>query len=185
MNKYLPFLFTKEKLTLVTVKKCGTTDTVPEPLMIRLEKNMGQDENKKPLLDKFIKHLSLADIHGLKTQILPQIQNRGQSDECTIEFERTDLVHFRDSESFSSISNLIDNPFDYVFDKIIHLQKQGAAALSAVYTTKGTVAHAIIQELFGPVDGGTRRPEEIKKQIDASYSEVFDRKVLEKGGITV
>ncbi len=183
LNKYLPFIFTKEKLTLVTVKKCGTTDTVPEPLIIRLEKNMGEDENKKPLLDKFIKHLSLADIHGIKTKTLAQIQNRGQSEEGTINFERTDLVHFRDSESFSSISNLIDNPFDYVFDKIIHLQKQGAAALSAVYTTKGTVAHAIIQELFGPVGGGTQTPQEIKKQIDTRYEEVFNQKVLEKGGI--
>ena len=94
---------------------------------------------------------------------------------------RSNLVHFRETESFSSISNLIDNPFDYVFDKIIKLHQQGAAALDKVFTTKGTVAHAIIQELFSPEHGGI--PEDIKKQIDSCYEEVFNQKVLEKGGI--
>ncbi len=173
LNKYLPFLFTKQKLTLVTVKKCGTTDTVPEPLIIRLDK-----------IDSYVKHLGLADIKGIKTKVLPQIQNRGQSPQGTVEFERTDLVQLRQTESFSAISDLIDNPFDYVFDKIIHLHQQGAAALSEVYTTKGTVAHAIIQELFGPAsEGKTMAPAQIKKQIDERYFRVFDQKVLEKGGI--
>ena len=117
LNKYLPFSFTKEKLTLVTVKKCGTTDTIPEPLIIRLEKNMGNDEQGQSLLKAFVKHLSLKDIPGLKTQKLPQINNRGQEADGTIHFERTDLVHFRETESFSSISDLIDNPFDYVLIK--------------------------------------------------------------------
>ena len=69
LNKYLPFIYTKEKLTLVTVKKCGTKDTVPEPLIIRLEKNMGEDAQKKPLLDSYIKHLALTDIPGIQTSI--------------------------------------------------------------------------------------------------------------------
>ena len=181
LNKYLPFMFTKEKLTLVTVKKCGTTDTVPEPLIIRLEKNMGNDAQGKPLFEAFIKHLTLADIPGLKTKKLPQINNRKQNADGTISFKRTDLVSFRETESFSSISTLIDNPFDYVFDKIINLQKKGEAALAKVYTTKGLVAHAIIQELFGPEHGGT--PQDIRKQIDSRYEEVFNQKVLEKGGI--
>jgi hypothetical protein len=99
----------------------------------------------------------------------------------TITFKRTDMVHFREVESFSAISNLIDYPFDYVFDKIINLQKKGAAALSAVYTTKGTVAHAIIEELFNPKHGGC--PEDIANQIKNNYEEVFNQKVLESGGI--
>lgn len=181
LNKYLPLIYTEEKLTFVTVKKCGTKDAVKEPLIIRLEKNMGKDEAGKDLIERYIKKVSLADIPGVKTEPLPLINNRLQAPDGTITFNRTDLVHFREVESFSAISNLIDYPFDYVFDKIINLQKKGAAALSAVYTTKGTVAHAIIEELFNPKHGG--RPEDIANQIKNHYEAVFNQKVLESGGI--
>lgn len=181
LNKYLPFVYTEEKLTLITVKKSGTKDAVKEPLIIRLEKNMGKDEEGKDIIERYIKHVSLSDIPGVKIEELPQINNRHQAVDGTITFKRTDLVHFREVESFSAISNLIDYPFDYVFDKIINLQKKGAAALSAVYTTKGTVAHAIIEELFNPKHGG--RPEDIANQIKNNYEEVFSQKVLESGGI--
>lgn len=181
LNKYLPLFYTEEKLTFVTVKKCGTTDVVKEPLIIRLEKNMGKDEDGKDLIERYIKHMSLADIPGVKTETLPQVNNRHQGADGTVRFTRTDLVKFREIESFSAISNLIDYPFDYVFDKIINLKKMGAAALSAVYTTKGTVAHAIIEELFNPKYGG--RAENIENQIVTRYEEVFKQKVLESGGI--
>ena len=181
LNKYLPLAYTEEKLTFVTVKKCGTKDAVKEPLIIRLEKNMGQDENGRDLIERYIRHISIAEIPGVKTEKLPQINNRHQAADGTITFKRTDLVHFREVESFSAISNLIDYPFDYVFDKIISLRQKGAAALSAVYTTKGTVAHAIIEELFNPKHGG--RPDDIANQIKNHYLDVFNQKVLESGGI--
>ena len=181
LNKFLPLFYTEEKLAFVTVKKCGTKDAVKEPLIIRLEKNMGKDEDGKDLIERYIKHMTLADIPGVKTEPLPQVNNRHQNSDGTITFTRTDLVHFREIESFSAVSNLIDYPFDYVFDKIINLKKMGAAALSAVYTTKGTVAHAVIEELFNPKHGG--RPEDIDNQIATRYEEVFKQKVLESGGI--
>ena len=181
LNKFLPLFYTEEKLAFVTVKKCGTKDAVKEPLIIRLEKNMGKDEDGKDLIERYIKHMSLADIPGVKTETLPQVNNRHQNSDGTITFTRTDLVHFREVESFSAVSTLIDYPFDYVFDKIIDLKKIGAAALSAVYTTKGTVAHAIIEELFNPKHGG--RPEDIENQIATHYEEVFKQKVWERGGI--
>ncbi|MBR3544099.1 MAG: PD-(D/E)XK nuclease family protein [Treponema sp.] len=181
LNKYLPLFYTEEKLAFVTVKKCGTEDAVKEPLVIRLEKNMGKDENGKDLIERYIKHMVLADIPGVKTEPLPQVNNRHQGADGTVRFTRADLVKFGEEESFSSISNLIDYPFDYVFDKIIELRKIGAAALDAVYTTKGTVAHAIIEELFSPKHGG--RLEDIENQIATRYEEVFNQKVLERGGI--
>ena len=57
----------------------------------------------------------------------------------------------------------------------------GEAAMGEVYTTKGTVAHAIIEELFNQKHGGTAA--DIRKQIDTRFEKVCDQKLLEKGGI--
>jgi hypothetical protein len=173
LNKLLPFLLTQNKLTLVTVKKDGTKDVVKDPILIRLEKNMDKELTKKSL--------SLKQTLGVSTEAIEQFNNRHQNEDGTIRFERKDLVSFPQTESFSSISTLIDNPFDYVFNKVIKLRKLGSAAMSAVFTTKGTVAHAIIAKLFDPEKGGS--PAAIRNRIDSDFDKVFDETVLECGGI--
>jgi hypothetical protein len=180
-NKYLPFVYTEKKLTLVTVKKDGTKDVKKDPLFIRFEKNMGTDESGKDKIEKYILHKDVMTINGVKEKEVEKFYNRGQNEDGTINFTRTDLVKFRETESFSSISTLIEHPLDYVLDKTAKLRLQGASALSAVYTTKGTVAHAIIEELFNPKHGGT--PKDIKQQIDSRFNEVLNQKILENGGI--
>ena len=173
LNKLLPFMLTQNKLTLVTVKKDGTKDVVKDPILIRLEKNMDKELTKEPL--------SLKQTLGVSTEAIEQFNNRHQDEDGTIHFERKDLVSFPQKESFSSISTLIDNPFDYVFNKIIKLRKSGSAALSAIHTTKGLVAHAVIEVLFDPAKGGS--PAAIRTRIDSDFDKVFDQKVLECGGI--
>ncbi|SIN91450.1 PD-(D/E)XK nuclease family protein [Fibrobacter sp. UWB11] len=173
LNKLLPFLLTQNKLTLVTVKKDGTKDVVKDPILIRLEKNMDKELTKESL--------SLKQTLGISTEAIEQFNNRHQNEDGTIRFERKDLVSFPQTESFSSISTLIDNPFDYVFNKVIKLRKLGSAAMSAVFTTKGTVAHAIIAKLFDPEKGGS--PAAIRNRIDSDFDKVFDETVLECGGI--
>lgn len=173
LNKLLPFMLTQNKLTLVTVKKDGTKDVVKDPILIRLEKNMDKELTKEPL--------SLKQTLGVSTEAIEQFNNRHQDEDGTIHFERKDLVSFPQKESFSSISTLIDNPFDYVFNKIIKLRKSGSAAMSALHTTKGLVAHAIIEVLFDPAKGGS--PAAIRTRIDSDFDKVFDQKVLECGGI--
>lgn len=173
LNNLLPFMLTQNKLTLVTVKKDGTKDVVKDPILIRLEKNMDKELTKEPL--------SLKQTLDVSTETIEQFNNRHQDEDGTIHFERKDLVLFSPKESFSTISNLIDNPFDYVFNKIIKLRKSGSAAMSAIHTTKGTVAHAIIEELFNPANGGA--PSAIRSRIGSDFDKVFDQKILECGGI--
>ena len=173
LNKLLPFMLTQNKLTLITVKKDGTKDVVKDPILIRLEKNMDKELTNEPL--------SLKQDLGASTEVIEQFNNRHQDEDGTIHFERKDLVSFPKIESYSSISGLIDNPFDYVFNKIINLKKSGLSAMSPVFTTRGTVAHAIIEDLFAPSKGGT--PAEIANRIESDFEEVFNQKVLECGGI--
>lgn len=173
LNKLLPFMLTKNRLTLVTVKKDGTKDVVKDPILIRLEKNMDKELTNEPL--------SLKQTLGVPTVAIVQFNNRHQDEDGTIHFNRNDLVSFSQTESFSSISTLIDNPFDYVFNKVIKLRKSGSAAMSALHTTKGTVAHAIIEKLFDPEKDGS--PAAIRSRIGSDFDKVFDDTILECGGI--
>ena len=173
LNKLLPFMYTKNKMTLVTVKKEGTKDVVKDPILIRFEKNMGKELTNEPL--------SIKDILGVKTEEIGQFTNRHQNIDGSIQFKRTDLVSFREEESFTSISKLIENPFDYAFEKIASLKKIGISAMAAIFTTKGLVAHAVIAELFAPPKGGVL--ENIRKRIDSDFDKIFNEKLLEIGGV--
>lgn len=177
-NELLPFLYTDKKLILVIVKKQGTADVTKNPVIIRLMKNMGMDE--KEFYD-YLEKPDITKLNGVKTLPSSDINNHRQDEKGLVHFTRTDLISFRETESYSSITNLIENPFDYIMEKNCKFAMSGEAAMGEVYTTKGTVAHAIIEELFNPEHGGTAA--DIKKQIDTRFEEVCNQKILEEGGI--
>lgn len=59
-----------------------------------------------------------------------------------------DVISFkRDSESYSSLDELIQRPFDYVMDYILQLKQYGKAAMDDPDTMKGHVAHAYVELL--------------------------------------
>ena len=177
-NELLPFLYTDKRLVLVIVKKQGTADVTKNPVIIRLMKNMDMDE--KQFYD-YLKKPDITKLKGVKTLPSSEINNHHQDEHGLVHFTRTDLIKFRETESYSSITNLIENPFDYVMEKNCNFAMSGEAAMGEVYTTKGTVAHAIIEELFNPKHGGTAS--DIRKQIDTRFEDVCNQKILEEGGI--
>lgn len=58
----------------------------------------------------------------------------------------------RDSESYSSLDELIQRPFDYVMDYILRLKEYGKAAMDDMDTLKGHLAHFYVELLTE--DGG-------------------------------
>ena len=53
----------------------------------------------------------------------------------------------REMESYSSLDELIQRPFDYVMDYILSLRQYGTAAMADMDTVKGNVAHAYMEKL--------------------------------------
>ncbi|MBR4647765.1 MAG: PD-(D/E)XK nuclease family protein [Bacteroidales bacterium] len=53
----------------------------------------------------------------------------------------------REMESYSSLDELIQRPFDYVMDYILELHQYGTAAMADMDTVKGNVAHAYVEKL--------------------------------------
>lgn len=66
----------------------------------------------------------------------------------------------REMESYSSLDELIQRPFDYVMDYILGLHQYGTAAMADMDTVKGNVAHAYMEKL---TEGGKRVIADMKK----------------------
>lgn len=58
-----------------------------------------------------------------------------------------------DRESYSSIDELIQHPFDYVMEYLLGYDSYGEAQLSDLPTVKGNVAHLYVQTLIGECGG--------------------------------
>lgn len=63
------------------------------------------------------------------------------------EYQLNSFDYKRDSESYSSLDELIQRPFDYVMDYILRLREYGKAAMDDMDTLKGHLAHAYVEML--------------------------------------
>ncbi len=86
----------------------------------------------------------------------------------------------REMESYSSLDELIQRPFDYVMDYILGLRQYGAAAMADMDTVKGNVAHAYMETLTEDCNGVT---ENMKKLHDANFENKINLLAETQGAI--
>lgn len=92
-----------------------------------------------------------------------------------------DSVDFkRDSESYSSLDELIQRPFDYVMDYILHLRQYGKAAMDDLDTLKGHVAHAYVELLTSQ---GANKVSDMRAIHNSRFSRNLDHLVQTKGAL--
>lgn len=174
----MPFLLTKDELTLVTYNREGGNETEKHPLMIQLEQQIND-------LDKSFIHPSL-DKSLLEDPTVIDNKNRNEDNDEFIHLPRPELIQdrFPKSESYSSLSNLFQSPLDYVFQNIADIYPSGLSAMSPIWTTKGNVAHAVIQSIFwNKNDENSGYPDTIEKNLKDNYDTVFAKVVNAYGAI--
>ena len=183
-----PFAKTKKKLVLVTIDKIGSTPAPKSPVYIQLEKYFA--DKKKPndfsknLLKPFVKEKTLD---AALFKAIKKIDNRMESDQEFVEFNNTDFIkdNWSEYQSSTSLESLIPHPLDYVLDTYVAFKSNALDQLNDLSTTKGKVAHKVIQLLFSPKkeekDSGT--PAYIRTQIDKHFDEIFEDTVQSEGAI--
>ena len=183
-----PFAKTKKKLVLVTIDKIGSAPAPKSPVYIQLEKYFA--DKKKPndfsknLLKPFVKEKSLD---AALSKAIKKIDNRMESDQEFIEIKNTAFIkdNWSEYQSSTSLESLIPHPLDYVLDTYVAFKSNALDQLNDLSTTKGKVAHKVIQLLFSPKkeekDSGT--PAYIRTQIDKHFDEVFEDTVQSEGAI--
>ena len=183
-----PFAKTKKKLVLVTIDKIGSAPAPKSPVYIQLEKYFA--DKKKPndfsknLLKPFVKEKTLD---AALFKAIKKIDNRMESNQEFVEIKNTAFINdnWAEYQSSTSLESLIPHPLDYVLDTYVAFKSNALDQLNDLSTTKGKVAHKVIQLLFSPKkeekDSGT--PAYIRTQIDQHFDEIFEDTVQSEGAI--
>lgn len=167
-----PFRMTEKQLILVVRERLGGEQTLKHPLLVRLEQ---QIEN----IQDFITYPSIgAD----KRHQVEAVKHEAISGELHI--EHTDKLQWPNHLSPTAVNTLVEYPFDFLMERLLDINGEGIAQMSDIKTTKGNVAHAVIDALFSPQEGTLyAMPEDIELRIREEYEETYNRVLETKGAI--
>ena len=168
----LPFFMTDEQLILVITDYTGGEITPKHPVMVRLESQIANLEDfivAPNLLNEETEDVRPVSNNNLKPQIA---------------FDHANLLRWPDHLSPTSISTLVDYPLDFMMERMLKIVSTGPSSIKDVKTTKGTVAHAVIEHLFAPRDGKTcSKADEIEKRINEEFDEQVRKQIESCGAI--
>lgn len=167
-----PLRMTSGQLILVVRERIGGEQTLKHPLIVRLEQ---QVEN----IEDFVVRPSIGVEDRYEVDV---VENGGV--EAELHFAHADKIQWPDHLSPTSIGTLAEHPFDYMMERLLVITNDGKAKMADAKTTKGNVAHAVIEELFAPRD--ERRystPEEIETRILNEYEAAYIKVLEAKGAV--
>lgn len=166
-----PLRMTSGQLILVVRERIGGEQTLKHPLIVRLEQ---QIEN----IEDFVVRPSIGVEDRYKVET---VKNGGEAAE--LHFDNSNKIQWPDHLSPTSIGTLVEHPFDYMMENLLEITNDGKAKMADARTTKGNVAHAVIEELFAPRDGEYSTPKEIETRIQNEYEKVYLKVLEAKGAI--
>ena len=155
-----------KQLTIITCKQCGATILPIHPLYYQLPKH-GKPIDGDLLYNK------------IATKEVVAVDNHRESDAREICFEaEKHPVTWMDTESFSSLDKLLQNPFDYFMNYPLDFKDVSETEIK-LQTTYGNVAHETIEYLFTSDKGNIS----LKDFVDSHYEEALHRAFLRKGAL--
>ena len=162
----MPLHQTSEKLTLVVCKKKGATELPTHPIRLQLAKDVKTTNG-----DELFAELPSKDT--------PKVDNHREEDAIGIHFNsEKHSVSWREQESFSSLEQLLQNPFDYFMNYVLGFSDKGPTEIK-LSLTNGQVAHETIEILFMADRGGMKLSDYVK----SAYEDAFQQALARKGAL--
>lgn len=158
----MPIYQTSDLLTFITCTKQGATNVPIHPLRMLLPENI---------------EVSCGDekFNKLPSNICEVIDNHREEDTREVRFNAVQHpVIWRDTESFSSLSTLLQNPLDYFMNYMLEFSDRGPTEIK-LSLTLGNVVHETIEDLFTNYTG-SNLVDEIMEAYDYSFSAALARK---------
>jgi len=148
-------------------------------------KNRGERVNEHPLVTRlqtqFNHAESIVKHHPEPTGQMEQIEKHSLPEtSLSFELDQKNLFTPRKRESYSSLSDLIQNPLDYVFNYQLKLSDPGINELGNEKRTMGNVAHLFIEELVDETKGDLAA---MKSLVWDKFWDLFDNAVMQKGAV--
>lgn len=171
-----PWRFCQKQLVLVTLDKYNGELAEKHPLIVRLEQQIGN-------FKQFVTTPTLPEDGYVAVEPLDN-SRKSMDNPQYVQIRNTALLKWRQMESPTSVESLIQYPIDYVLQRLAHIEDNGQSDMANVNTTKGNVAHGVIEHLFykqGDVESGY--PDAIRERIRQHFHETFDMIIQKKGAI--
>ena len=111
---------------------------------------------------------------------LSQLESRNKASEI-IEIEKNEQIQLRLSEivingfSPSLISSYISCPLKFYFSQILRIDTTTGLEKSVEANTFGTVIHAVLEEMYMPLEGKEIKPDIIKSYITKTHQLLFNQ----------
>lgn len=161
----MPLHMTTEQLTFVVCKKLGATDLPTHPLRLQLA-----DDVEVVSGDELIKQLPSLPVANT--------DNHRDEDAKEVTFDATaHPVTWREVESFSSMSQLLQDPLDYFMNYILGFSNMGPSEIK-MSLTLGNVAHDTIEDLFTRHSGP-----DLATKVMEDYDRAFTAALAKKGAL--
>ena len=161
-----PLHQTTESLTVITCDKLGAGKLPLHPLY-HLIQGSATPQNGDTLYN------------ALATKEVRMIDNRRDDDKKQICFDaKAHPVTWTDTESFTSMEELLQNPFDYFMQYPLQFQDISDTNIK-LSITYGYVAHETIEYLF-TADRGNNT---LSNFVESHYEEALNRSLLKKGAL--
>lgn len=171
LMQQLPFFLTNKQLILVTTDYCGGEPTSKHPIMVRLE---SQIDNLKDFI-------ITPNLFEEETEKVDLVNNTNV--ESLIKFDHADLLKWPSYMSPTTINTFVEYPLDYMMEQMLDIVNTGPGSIKDVKTTKGDVAHAVIESLFAPRNGQPCQANEIEQRINNEFDEQFKKAIESCGAI--
>jgi len=170
----IPLQMTDEQLILVVTDYVGGELAQKHPFMVRLESLIDKEN-----LKEFVRTPNLLDEEMENVQLV-----RNENTQSQIAFDHADLLKWPNHLSPTSLSTLVEYPLDFVLERMLKIVNTGPGSIADVKTTKGTVAHAVIEGLFAPRDGKDRSTaDEIEQRVKQEFEEQVRKSIEACGAI--
>ena len=161
----------RQNLILVCWEYDGNELQEEHPLLTEFKSRYTDEQWARIVVQNEKPHLEEKKGEVVKLDILPNYQLDG-----------TQLRALkRETESYSSISTLIQHPFDYTVDYLLKLREPSVGQLDDLDTTKGNVAHLFIENLVK--EFGTEMPNKYKELTDEEKNSRINIAISQKGAI--
>jgi hypothetical protein len=161
-----PLHHTTESLTVITCDKLGAAKLPLHPLYHLIQGTVTPQDGD-----------ALYD--ALATKEVNMVDNRRDTDKEKICFDaKAHSVPWIDTESFSSLEELLQDPFDYFMQYPLQFQDISDTNIK-LPTTYGNVAHETIEYLFTTERGN----ESLTGFVESHYEEALHHAFLRKGAL--
>ncbi len=167
-----PLQMTDEQLILVVTDYVNGEPAQKHPFMVRMETqitNLKDFVVTPTLLDEEMEDVEIVDNANLGAKI---------------NFDHADLLKWPKHLSPTSLDTFVEYPLDFIMERMLNIGSTGPGCIANLKTTKGTVAHAVIEGLFAPREGKTySTADEIEMRVEQEFDEQVRKSIEACGAI--